>query len=268
MDSPSSRSAASTEKPREAPFLSLSGLDKEFANGQRVIAGLSLNVRQGEFVSLLGASGCGKSTLLKMVAGISPVSRGSIRIDGLDPLAARRIISFVFQDATLLPWRTVRRNVSLLLEMQRLPAAARAARIANVLDLVGLGDMGGYYPRQLSGGMRMRVSIARALAITPRLLLMDEPFGALDEMTRNRLNEELLALRQEQGWTTMFVTHSITEAVFLSDRIVLMGARPGRIVREITVPLPHPRTAALRSQPEFYHLVGEVSLALAALHET
>jgi NitT/TauT family transport system ATP-binding protein len=247
------------------PFISISNLHKEYPHGGQVIGDLSLAAAPGEFVSVLGASGCGKSTLLKMIAGLSAISGGSIQIDGMIPLHAREITSFVFQDPTLLPWRTVAGNVALALEFEGVARSRRNARIASVLKLVGLNDVSSLYPRQLSGGMKMRVSIARALATTPRLLLMDEPFAALDEMTRNRLNEELLALKARQGWTTLFVTHSISEAVFLSDRIILMSANPGRVHEEIAIPLPVPRTAALRGEPEFLRLVGQISRALAAI---
>jgi len=246
-------------------FISISHLSKEYPNDRKVIGDLTFAATAGEFVSVLGASGCGKSTLLKMIAGLSPVSSGSIQIDGMNPTNAREIMSFVFQDPTLLPWRTVAGNVGLALEFEGLSKALRRTRIESVLKLVGLREVSSYYPRQLSGGMKMRVSIARALATTPRLLLMDEPFGALDEMTRNRLNEELLALKDAQGWTTLFVTHSISEAVFLSDRIVLMSANPGKVHEEIAVPLPARRTAELRSEPAFLSLVGKVSCALAAI---
>jgi len=248
------------------PFISISHLSKEYPNDRKVISDLALAAAAGEFVSVLGASGCGKSTLLKMIAGLSPISGGSIHIDGMIPANAREIMSFVFQDPTLLPWRTVAGNVELALEFEGLSKALRRKRIDSVLTLVGLRDVGSYYPRQLSGGMKMRVSIARALVTTPRLLLMDEPFGALDEMTRNRLNEELLALKDAQRWTTLFVTHSISEAVFLSDRIVLMSGNPGKVHEEFAIPLPTPRTAALRSEPAFLSLVGQISRALAAIH--
>jgi NitT/TauT family transport system ATP-binding protein len=241
-------------------------VSKEYPDNKQVIRDLSLTATSGEFVSLLGASGCGKSTLLKMIAGLSATSGGSIHIDGRIPGDARNLMSFVFQDPTLLPWRTVARNVELALEFAGLAKSLRATRIDSVLKLVGLSEVGSYYPRQLSGGMKMRVSIARALATTPRLLLMDEPFAALDEMTRNRLDEDLLALKSRRHWTTLFVTHSITEAVFLSHRVVLMSANPGRVCREIPIPLNFPRTAALRSDPGFLTLVGQVSQALAALH--
>jgi len=254
--------AEDTPAPGAPPFLAITNLCKDFAGQPSVLRDFTLRASAGEFVTLLGASGCGKSTLLALIAGLTPLSAGSLLVDGLAPVDARELMSFVFQDATLLPWRTVTGNVELMLELQGLPKAQRAARTAAVLELVGLVGVGRQYPRQLSGGMKMRVSIARALATTPRLLLMDEPFGALDEMTRNRLNEELLALRERQGWTTVFVTHSIPEAVFLSDRIILMGAHPGRVLREIPVPLPPRRTAALRSDPQFLGLVGQVSRAL------
>jgi len=247
-------------------FISIENLSKEYLNDKQVIRDLSLTVTSGEFVSIFGASGCGKSTLLKMIAGLSSISDGSIEIGGMIPKNAREIMSFVFQDSTLLPWRTVARNVELALEFEGLSRRLRTARVDSVLKLVGLSEVGSYYPRQLSGGMKMRVSIARALATTPRLLLMDEPFGALDAMTRNRLNEELLALKEKQRWTTLFVTHSVTEAVFLSDRIILMSANPGRVLEEIAVPLGVPRTAELRSDPAFLSLVGQISRALAAIH--
>jgi len=175
-------------------------------------------------------------------------------------------MSFIFQDATLLPWRTVQGNVELGLELQRtMTVEQRRKKATELLALVGLSDVASRYPRQLSGGMRMRVSIARALATRPRLLLMDEPFGALDEMTRDRLNEELLKLRAEQGWTAMFVTHSVAEAVFLSTRIVVLEAKPGRIRRDIAVPFGFPRNESLRSDPAYLALVGEVSQALREL---
>jgi NitT/TauT family transport system ATP-binding protein len=256
----------STNPSQDPSFISIKNLNKEYLPDQPVIRDLSLTVKSGEFVTLLGASGCGKSTLLKMIAGLSTVSDGSVAIDGLNPKRARGIMSFVFQDPTLLPWRTVARNVELALEFEGVSKTLRAARVDSALNLVGLADVGAYYPRQLSGGMKMRVSIARALVTTPRLLLMDEPFGALDAMTRNRLNEELVVLKEKQRWTTLFVTHSITEAVFLSDRIILMSANPGRVVEEIAVPLAGSRTADLRSESAFLNLVGQVSRALTAIH--
>jgi NitT/TauT family transport system ATP-binding protein len=248
-----------------APFLSVTNLGKQYGSRPPVLHDLSLTARAGEFVSLLGASGCGKSTLLRAIAGLSSISSGAIRIDGRPPEAAREVMSFVFQDATLLPWRTAARNVELALELKGLPAPMRKARVEAVLELVGLSAVRQFYPRQLSGGMKMRVSIARALATTPQVLLMDEPFGALDELTRQRLNEELLALRQRQRSTTLFVTHSISEAVFLSDRILLMGANPGRVCEEIAVALPSTRTAELRNDAGFLQLVAQVGRRLAAL---
>jgi NitT/TauT family transport system ATP-binding protein len=250
----------------QVPFLSIANLCKHYASGRSVLRDFSLSAAPGEFISVLGESGCGKSTLLKMIAGLSSTSGGSIHIDGRPPEKARDIMSFVFQDPALLPWRTVARNVELALEFEGVPKRVRAARVQSVLKRVALDDAHAYRPRQLSGGMKMRVSIARALVTTPRLLLMDEPFGALDAMTRNRLNEELLALHAQQQWTTIFVTHSIAEAVFLSDRILLMGANPGFVREEIAVNLPAQRTAALRSEPKFLDLVGQVSRALAAIH--
>jgi NitT/TauT family transport system ATP-binding protein len=248
-----------------APFLSVTGLTKQYGTNPPVLQDLSLVAGEGEFLSLLGASGCGKSTLLRAIAGLSSVSSGSIRIDGRSPQAARENMSFVFQDATLLPWRTAARNVELALELEGIPRPQRQARVEAVLQQVGLSTVRDFYPRQLSGGMKMRVSIARALATTPQLLLMDEPFGALDELTRQRLNEELLALRQRQRCTTLFVTHSISEAVFLSDRILLMGANPGRVCEEIAVALPPKRTAELRSETDFLQLVAQVGRRLAGL---
>lgn len=256
---------ADPQAARARPCIAIANLSKAYPNDKEVIRDLSVSAMAGEFVSLLGASGCGKSTLLRMIAGLSPISGGAIHIDGMIPKDAIKLMSFVFQDPALLPWRSVARNVELALEFEGVPVALRPSRIATVLNLVGLRDVDAYYPRELSGGMRMRVSLARALVTTPRILLMDEPFSALDEMSRNRLNEELLALQEQHRWTTLFVTHSIAEAVFLSNRIVLMGANPGRIVQEIDIPLGARRNATLRSEPAFLSLVGRVSEALAAI---
>jgi NitT/TauT family transport system ATP-binding protein len=245
------------------PLVLVEDLSKGYANSPRTIEDLGFRVETGDFVSVLGPSGCGKSTLLKLMAGLSAASGGTIRIDGMSPTAAREFISFIFQDATLLPWRSVAANIALALEFEGLSRAEQAPRIESVLRLVGLGHVAGFYPRQLSGGMKMRVSIARALVTTPRLLLMDEPFGALDEITRNHLNEEVLRLKASQNWTAIFVTHSVPEAVFLSNRILVMRSNPGAIACEIPIPFPFPRTAALRRDPEYLRMIGLVSEALA-----
>lgn len=250
------------------PFIRMDGAGKCYPNGARIIEDLSLKVETDEFITLIGPSGCGKSTLLRMLAGLTPHTAGSISVDGLAPCDAREMTSFVFQEATLLPWRTVQRNVELVMELESKPAPDRKRRAAAMLELVGLTNVARHYPRQLSGGMKMRVSIARALSTSPRLLLMDEPFGALDEITRNRLNEELLRLRTEQKWTALFVTHSVSEAVFLSSRILVMKAHPGRISEEIPIDLPYPRTSSLRGETRFQHLVTEVSAALGRTYET
>jgi NitT/TauT family transport system ATP-binding protein len=258
-------SSPETTAPTAAPpFITAEGLGKTFANGMTVLSDISLRAAAGDFISLIGPSGCGKSTILRLLAGLTDITTGTISIEGLTPRNAREITSFVFQEATLLPWRNVESNVALTLELEGVDRTKRREKISALLRLVGLQDFARLYPRQLSGGMKMRVSIARALASSPRLLLMDEPFGALDEMTRNHLNVELLRLRQEQKWTAVFVTHSVAEAVFLSTRVVVMAARPGRIHREIAIDLPRERTAALRQDHRFLELVGEVA---AALHE-
>ena len=201
-----------------SPTVNFTSLQKSYGDGPVVLDGINLAVMPGDFISLIGPSGCGKSTVLKLVSGLSPWTKGGLTVAGVKPRQARDRQAFIFQDATLLPWLTAQHNVELPLRLRRIPAGERRAKARQMLAWVGLEDVREYYPRQLSGGMKMRVSIARALTLAPELLLLDEPFGALDEMTRNRLNEELLALRAQSPFTAMFVTHSVAEAVFLSDR--------------------------------------------------
>jgi NitT/TauT family transport system ATP-binding protein len=244
------------------PQIEFDAVVKSYGTGRLVLSGIDLTIEKGEFVSFIGPSGCGKSTVLKLISGLTPASSGTIRVDGMTPKDARETISFIFQDATLLPWRTVRENVGLGLELEHAASELRKKKSTELLDLVGLDDVADAYPRELSGGMKMRASIARALATNPRLLLMDEPFAALDEMTRDRLNEELLRLRAEQGWTGVFVTHSVAEAVFLSTRIIVLKPNPGSIHAIFPVKLPFPRTADLHESREFDNLVTQVSHSL------
>ena len=241
------------------PEIELAGVHKQYGHDHAVLKSIDLVVAKQEFISIIGPSGCGKSTILKLIAGLTAPTSGTIRVDGMTPQNARETISYVFQDATLLPWRTVKQNIGLGLELEHVPNERREKEIAALLDLVGLKNVAKSYPRELSGGMRMRVSIARALATNPRLMLLDEPFAALDEMSRDRLNEEILRLRAEQNWTAVFVTHSVSEAVFLSDRILVLAPNPGRIHAEFRVELPAPRTSAIRSSQEFDAIVARVS---------
>jgi len=227
-----------------------------------ILENISLGISKGEFVSLIGPSGCGKSTLLKSISGLASLTSGKITIDGKSPRRARKQMSFIFQDATLLPWRTVESNIALGLELDGVARKEREEKIKELLSLVGLDHVTKSYPRELSGGMKMRVSIARALASRPEVLLMDEPFAALDEITRDRMNEELLRLREEHRWTAVFVTHSVAEAVFLSNRIIVLSAHPGRIACDLKVPLAYPRTNETRTSNEFESLVSQVSHAL------
>ncbi len=246
----------------------LQAVSKRFTKGPQIIQSLSADIAPGEFVSIIGPSGCGKSTLLKLVAGLTPLSAGAIEIDGKAPAAARREISFIFQDPTLLPWRTVRSNIALPLDLAGTPKPEIKRIVDEQLTLVGLDHVANHYPRQLSGGMKMRVSIARALASSPRVLLLDEPFAALDEISRDRLNEELLRLRQLHHWTVLFVTHSVAEAVFLSDRILVLAPHPGRLAHDLAIPLPHPRTAQTRTSAAFDQTVAEVSRTLRQVEYT
>lgn len=251
---------------REVPHVALRGVSKRFGDAPLVLQSIDLTVRKGEFVSIIGPSGCGKSTILRLIAGLTTPTSGALLVDGILPANAREMVSFIFQDATLLPWRTVARNVGLALELDRTPRHQRQKTIDSLLELVGLTHVAKSYPRQLSGGMKMRVSIARALASKPRILLMDEPFAALDEMTRDRLNEELLRLRSEQKWTVVFVTHSVAEAVFLSDRIIVLAPHPGRVAQEIAIDLSQPRDQQVRSSPAMEDAIGVVSRALRGAH--
>lgn len=251
--------------PTAIPELDLLGVTKRFRAGAPVLDNVSLQIERGEFVTLLGPSGCGKSTLLKLMSGLSHATEGTVRINGMTPPDARELMSFIFQDPTLLPWRTVESNVGLGLELEYAARALREERVAQMLALVGLSHVAKRYPRELSGGMKMRVSIARALVSRPRILLLDEPFAALDEMTRDRLNEELLRLKEEQQWTVVFVTHSVAEAVFLSSRIVILAPHPGRIAHEVAVDLPVPRTAETRETETYDALVTKVSRLLRSV---
>ncbi|MEY4766520.1 MAG: hypothetical protein RI907_3193 [Pseudomonadota bacterium] len=231
-------------------MLAAEGASLTYPNGTEALRPVHLDIRQGEFVSLLGPSGCGKSTLLKLMAGLIAPTRGLIRRPGLSPRAQGEL-AFVFQEPTLMPWADVQANVRLPLDLAGLPPVQAEPRVAEALARVGLADVGRQRPNQLSGGMQMRVSIARALVTRPRLLLMDEPFGALDDITRHRLDEELLTLARAQGLTVVFVTHSISEAVYLSDRVVVMAARPGGITHIHPIAQSWPRPADVRTSQAF-----------------
>ncbi|HZB36190.1 MAG TPA: ABC transporter ATP-binding protein [Gaiellaceae bacterium] len=241
--------------------VSLQGVSKEFGQGGVVaIEGIDVEIGEREFVSLIGPSGCGKSTLLRIIGDLIQPTRGEVTVKGKTAHRARlgRDYGIVFQDAVLFDWRTVAKNISLPLEMMGWDRRKRAQRVKELVDLVELSGFEGHHPWQLSGGMQQRVSIARALSFNPALLLMDEPFGALDEMTRERLNLELLRIWEASGSTVVFVTHSISEAVFLSTRVVVMSARPGRVVGVVDVDLAQPRTADMREEPRFAELIREV----------
>ena len=247
----------------EEPILELRGVGKRFASGLEALDGIDLNVASGEFLSVLGPSGCGKSTLLRIIAGLSEPTRGTCRLtlsEPEKPIAAGRI-GFVFQDPTLMPWSTVTANVELPFRLAGRVGAEERERAQSALHAVGLAGFERAYPHQLSGGMRMRVSIARALATDPELLLLDEPFAALDEITRFALNDDLLQLWEMRRPTVLFVTHSVFESVYLSTRIAVMSARPGHIVADLTVDLPHPRVGA-RTTPSYGAICERVSRAL------
>ena len=237
-----------------------------FGGGPEVLDHVSFDIPRGQFVSLLGPSGCGKSSLLRVMAGLLTATGGLITLAGKTPCNARQNnlrSAFVFQDPTLLPWRNIEQNVGLPFELRGRPFAEYIDDVRMTLNLVGLGeDDGKKRPRELSGGMRMRSSLARALVTKPDLMLMDEPFAALDDILRQQLNEEILRIWNDQNWTAVFVTHNVSEAIFLSQRVLVMNRRPGRIIADIEVPFAYPRTADLRSNPEFAELTGEVSRQL------
>jgi NitT/TauT family transport system ATP-binding protein len=250
------------------PIVEFRDVAKSFGDGPAVLDRFSFTAHRGDFIDLIGPSGCGKSTALRLIAGLSPVTAGTLTVDGVPPGADAANLAFVFQEPTLLPWLNVAKNVEIPQQLQGIPAAERAITRQRVLDLVRLGEKAAAYPRQLSGGQKMRVSIARALALAPQLLLLDEPFGALDEMTREHLNEELLAIREQEAWTAFFVTHSVAEAVFLANRILIMAANPGRIHTEVTVDLPYPRTAETRLSQGYHETVANVSRILRSVEDT
>jgi NitT/TauT family transport system ATP-binding protein len=241
-----------------APALRFSGVTKKFSGGTTALADANLEVTPGEFVSVVGPSGCGKSTLLRIASGLDDITGGSVEV-------GTKRLGYVFQDATLLPWRSVQQNVGLFAELEKMGKAERNRRIAEAIELVGLNGFEQHLPHQLSGGMRMRASLARSLVLDPEVFLFDEPFGALDEITRERLNDELLRTHQLRLFAALFVTHSVAEAVFLSTRVVVMSARPGRVIADIGVPFEYPRPPGLRYTPEYAALCGEVSSHLRSV---
>ncbi len=263
-----SRSQAQDTTPPVISVRDLSMVYKARAGETVALQNATLTVSAGEFISLIGPSGCGKTTLLRLIADLIEPTSGELRVAGKTPKEAReaREYGYVFQAPVLYEWRTVIKNVELPLEVMRFSKAERRERSRRLLRLVGLQDFGHRYPFQLSGGMQQRVSIARALAFDPKLLLMDEPFGALDEITREAMNDELLRIWQETHKTVVFVTHSIPEAVFLSSRIVVMTPRPGKIERIIGVDLPYPRDESVRQSRRFFELTTEVRDALKGMH--
>lgn len=241
--------------PMYTPSLSFEGVGLTYKDGTETLRNINLKVERDEFVSVVGPSGCGKSTLLKVASGLVEASQGRV-------LADRDRLGYVFQDATLLPWRTVAANVGLLAELHHVPKLDRERRVQEALELVGLTAFADRHPRRLSGGMRMRVSLARSLTMNPEVFLFDEPFGALDEITRERLNDELLQLFLANHFAALFVTHSIYEAIYLSTRVVVMSPRPGRIVAEFSVPFSYPRGPEVRYSPGFAQLASDISAAL------
>jgi NitT/TauT family transport system ATP-binding protein len=242
------------------PAITLSNVSKTYANGTVALKDLNLTVDEGQFVSLLGPSGCGKSTVLRIIAGLGKMSSGNLCWGGR---RTQQRLAFVFQEAALMPWATVQENVRLPLKLARLPRRSALSDVANALEMVELRGFERAYPRELSGGMKMRVSIARALVTKPELLLMDEPFGALDEMTRSKLNSDLLRLWSQKHWTVVFVTHNIYEAVYLSNRVVVMAARPGRVVADVAIDAPYPRTEEFRTSPLYNDYCRQISAALS-----
>jgi NitT/TauT family transport system ATP-binding protein len=247
------------------PLIKIAGVSKVYQNGTVALSGLDLEINQGEFVSLLGPSGCGKSTLLRLVAGLGSVSAGSIEW----PLSTcegsgepSRDLGFIFQEPTLMPWKTVFENVYLPLKVRGTKRRDALSRVDESLAMVRLEKFAHAYPRQLSGGMKMRVSIARALVVHPRVVLMDEPFAALDEITRFRLNDDLLQLWQAQRWTVIFVTHSVFESAYLSNRVIVMSARPGRIVADLPIDAAYPRGASFRTSPTYNEYCRSISTEL------
>ncbi|CAB4889473.1 unannotated protein [freshwater metagenome] len=242
-----------------APALSFSGVSMVFPDGTHALSETSFDVRAGEFVTVVGPSGCGKSTLLRIASGLNKATTGTVSVD-------RSHLGYVFQDPTLLQWRNVQRNVELMAELEGVPKDERRVRATEAIELVGLKGFENKYPKQLSGGMRMRASLARSLVLDPKVFLFDEPFGAVDEITRERLNDEVISLFQRNGFAGLFITHSISEAVFLSTRIIVMSARPGRIVGDFTVPFSYPRSPDLRFDAAFAELSGEISHALRGAH--
>jgi NitT/TauT family transport system ATP-binding protein len=243
------------------PVYRIERLSKTYARNQLVaLSDVNLSIHKGEFVSVIGSSGCGKSTLLKIMAGLMPPTTGSVVLDGKPVVGPRPDIGMMFQQATLLPWKTTIENIVLPIEMREGRAAARAARnrAMDLLTLVGLGDFADVYPGELSGGMAQRASICRMLVSDPKMLLLDEPFSALDELTRDFMNMELQRICSERHATAFLVTHSLAEAVFLSDRILVMQARPGRIVEDIRIDLPRPRTLEMINTPQFGEIVAHI----------
>jgi NitT/TauT family transport system ATP-binding protein len=237
--------------------LAIEHVSKTFPDGTRALESVDVQVSWGELVAIVGPSGCGKTTLLRLAARLTSPSSGRIRVGPGN-------LGYVFQDATLLPWRTVQRNVELLAELAGLPRAERARLAREAIALTGLTGFEQHRPRALSGGMRMRVSLARALTMRPRIFLFDEPFGGLDEITRERLNGELLGLFERERFAGLFVTHSVSEAAFLASRVLVMSPRPGRIVAEVSIPFAYPRPPELRFDPEFATLAGQISARLRA----
>lgn len=245
--------------PAISSSLTFDDISMVFPDGTEALRDVSLHVEPGEFVTVVGPSGCGKSTLLRIASGLLEPTRGSVKVD-------RQRLGYVFQDATLMPWRTVQGNVELLAELHGYGKDERKALAAAAIELVGLNGFENHYPKALSGGMKMRVSLARTLTLKPPVFLFDEPFGAVDERTREHLNEETLELFKNEGFTGLFITHSIGEAVFMSTRVLVMSERPGRLTESFDIPFDYPRNPELRWNKDFADLCGEVGLALRGVH--
>jgi NitT/TauT family transport system ATP-binding protein len=250
---------AATPEPATTPALRFEHVSKVFPDGTRALTDVSFSVMPGEFVSVVGPSGCGKSTLLRIASGLTDATAGRYHV-------APGNVGYVFQDSTLLPWRTVQRNVELFCELQHIGKAERKRLADEAIELVGLKGFEHHFPLSLSGGMKMRASLARSLTLKPGVFLFDEPFGAIDEITRGRLNSELMRLFELERFAALFITHSINEAVYLSTRVVVMSARPGRVVGTFEVPFDYPRNDDLRYQPAFAELTGAVNHALRKAH--